>query len=72
MHNAGIIYLCYGCIALTFFLFTKDSAHAFNKKIRKLALKIKKFHGDNLSKKKKTIENRGIYSSFRKMCSLTR
>lgn len=53
MHNAGIIYLCYGCIALTFF-FIKDSAHAFNKKIRKLALKIKKFHGDNLSKKKKT------------------
>lgn len=52
MHNAGIIYLCYGCIALTFFFFTKDSAHAFNKKIRKLALKIKKFHGDNLSKKK--------------------
>lgn len=51
MHNAGIIYLCYGCIALTFF-FTKDSAHAFNKKIRKLALKIKKFHEDNLSKKK--------------------
>lgn len=71
MHNAGIIYLCYGCIALTFF-FTKDSAHAFNKKIRKLALKIKKFHGDNLSKKKKHIKNRGIYSSFRKMCSLTR
>lgn len=71
MHNAGIIYLCYGCIALTFF-FTKDSAHAFNKKIRKLALKIKKFHGDNLSKKKNPIKNRGIYSSFRKMCSLTR
>lgn len=71
MHNAGIIYLCYGCIALTFF-FTKDSAHAFNKKIRKLALKIKKFHGGNLSKKKKPIKNRGIYSSFRKMCSLTR
>lgn len=51
MHNAGIIYLCYGCIALTFF-FTKDSAHAFNKKIRKLALKIKNVHGDNLLKKK--------------------
>lgn len=71
MHNAGIIYICYGCIALTFF-FTKDSAHAFNKKLRKLALKIKKFHGDNLSKKKKPIKNKGIYSSFRKMCSLTR
>lgn len=47
MHNAGIIYLCYGCIALTFFL--QRTVHAFNKKIRKLALKIKKFHGDNLS-----------------------
>lgn len=72
MHNAGIIYLCYGCIALTFF-FTKDSAHAFNKKIRKLySFEDQKFHGDNLSKKKKPIKNRGIYSSFRKMCSLTR
>lgn len=52
MHNAGIIYLCYGCIALTFF-FTKDSAHAFNKKIRKLALKIKSFMETIFRKKKK-------------------
>lgn len=71
MHNAGIIYLCYGCIALTFF-FIKDSAHAFNKKIRKLALKIKSFMETIFRKKKKPIKNRGIYSSFRKMCSLTR
>lgn len=70
MHNAGIIYLCYGCTALTFFL--QRTVHAFNKKIRKLALKIKKFHGDNLSNKQKPIKNRGIYSLFRKMCSLTR
>lgn len=70
MHNAGIIYLCYGCIALTFF-FTKDSAHAFNKKIRKLALKIKSFM-ETIFRKKKPIKNRGIYSLFRKMCSLTR
>lgn len=70
MHNAGIIYLCYGCIALTFFL--QRTVHAFNKKIRKLALKIKSFMETIFRKKKKPIKNRGIYSSFRKMCSLTR
>lgn len=69
MHNAGIIYLCYGCIALTFF-FTKDSAHAFNKKIRKLALKIKKFHGDNLSKKKKKQSKIEVFIPRLEKCAL--
>lgn len=52
MYNVGIIYFCYGCIVLIFF-FIKDSVYVFNKKIRKLVLKIKKFYGDNFSKKKK-------------------
>lgn len=69
MHNAGIIYLCYGCIALTFF-FTKDSAHAINKKIRKLALKIKKFHGDNLSKKKKKPSKIEVFIPRLEKCAL--
>lgn len=71
MYNVGIIYFCYGCIVLIFF-FIKDSVYVFNKKIRKLVLKIKKFYGDNFLKKKKIIKNRGIYFLFRKMCFLIR
>lgn len=68
MHNAGIIYLCYGCIALTFFL--QRTVHAFNKKIRKLALKIKKFHGDNLSKKKKKQSKIEVFIPRLEKCAL--
>lgn len=68
MHNAGIIYLCYGCIALTFFL--QRTVHAFNKKIRKLALKIKKFHGDNLSKKKKKPSKIEVFIPRLEKCAL--
>lgn len=68
MHNAGIIYLCYGCIALTFF-FTKDSTHAFNKKIRKLALKIKSFM-ETIFRKKKNPSKIEVFIPCLEKCAL--
>lgn len=55
MYNVGIIYFCYGCIVLIFF-FIKDSVYVFNKKIRKLVLKIKSFMEIIFRKKKNLLK----------------
>lgn len=67
MHNAGIIYLCYGCIALTFFL--QRTVHAFNKKIRKLALKIKSFM-ETIFRKKKNPSKIEVFIPRLEKCAL--
>lgn len=68
MHNAGIIYLCYGCIALTFF-FLQRTVHAFNKKIRKLALKIKSFM-ETIFRKKKNPSKIEVFIPRLEKCAL--
>lgn len=67
MHNAGIIYLCYGCTALTFFL--QRTVHAFNKKIRKLALKIKSFM-ETIFRKKKNPSKIEVFIPRLEKCAL--
>lgn len=67
MHNAGIIYLCYGCIALTFF-FYKGQCPCI-KKIRKLALKIKSFM-ETIFRKKKNPSKIEVFIPRLEKCAL--